>query len=43
MTAPGRRFAGESLAKVPAEHHLAMLANPRVNREIAAAANAAEL
>jgi tetratricopeptide (TPR) repeat protein len=33
----------ESLAKVPAEHHAAMLANVRVNREIAAAAKAAGL
>ncbi|MCE9637759.1 MAG: hypothetical protein K8T90_18825, partial [Planctomycetes bacterium] len=33
-----KRLLDEALAKVPAEYHAAMLANVRVNREIAAAA-----
>jgi tetratricopeptide (TPR) repeat protein len=35
-----RRLLDESLARVPAEHHAAMLANVRVNREIVAACKA---
>jgi tetratricopeptide (TPR) repeat protein len=38
--AAAKRLLDETLAKVPAEHHAAMLANVRVNREIAAAAEA---
>ncbi len=41
--AAAKRLLDESLAKVPAEHHAAMLANVRANREIAAAAKAAGL
>jgi tetratricopeptide (TPR) repeat protein len=41
--ADAKRLLDESLAKVPAEHHEAMLANVRVNREVAAAAKAAGL
>lgn len=33
-----KRKLDEALAKVPPKHHAAMLANVRVNREIAAAA-----
>ena len=36
--AEAKRLLDESLAKVPAEHHTAMLANVRVNREVTAAA-----
>ena len=36
--AAGKRLLEESLAKVPEEHHAAMLTNVRVNREIVAAA-----
>jgi serine/threonine protein kinase/tetratricopeptide (TPR) repeat protein len=36
--AAAKRKLDKSLAKVPAEHHAAMLANVRVNREIVAAA-----
>jgi predicted ATPase len=39
--AAAKRLLDEALAKVPAEHHAAMLANVRVNRDIAAAAKAA--
>ncbi len=38
-----KRMLAESLAKVPAEHHEAMLTNVRLNREIAAAAKEAGL
>ena len=38
--AEAKRLLDEALAKVPAEHHASMLANVRVNREIAAAAKA---
>jgi hypothetical protein len=41
--AAAKRLLDESFAKMPPEHHAAMLANVRVNREIAAAAKEARL